>query len=1095
MPSPAPATTPERPPEVGELVRVRSRQWLVEDVLPDGDGGSPQVSLACADDDAQGQQLTVYWDYELDRAILQEEGWADLASRRFDSPRYFAAFFNTLRWNCTTATQHDLFQAPFRAGIQLDAYQMEPLRKALLLPRVNLFIADDTGLGKTIEAGLIARELLLRRKVKRIVVAAPPSVLEQWKAELEDRFGLLFEILDRAYVSRMRRERGFGVNPWRTHSRFLVSHRLLVDPAYAEPLREWLGEGLPGSLLILDEAHHAAPSSGGRYGIETKFTRAVRDLGGRFEHRLFLSATPHNGHSNSFSTLLELLDPYRFTRGVKVRGKRDLEAVMVRRLKEDIRTVRGGFPQREVVPVVIDNLPADAPELALSHLLDRYRALREERHAQAPAGARAAAGLLVVGLQQRLLSSTEAFARSLRVHERTVRGHWEKGLETRAGSAGATADGDLLLDPGDADDDRAEWDEDAAEAAEAEQIKAVTLAAEAHATEAALWEREQALLTEMQAIAEATRHQPDAKTRRLIDWIRANQCPDLPPFGKRPSRGQPTWNNRRVLIFTENREGTKRYLKAMLEQAIEHTENAEERICVIDGLTSGLRREEVQRRFNADPARDPLRILIATDAAREGLNFQAHCADMFHFDLPWNPGRIEQRNGRVDRKLQPAAQVYCHYFMLPQRVEDRVLEVLVTKTKTIRRELGSLAKVIDDDVERRLKQGGIRHDAAETLKATIQQADLEAAAKRATAEELETARERRDDLAGQIERCRTLLERSRTWVRFDEARFRDALCCSLELLGAPPLEARKDGHGHAVWAFPPLERRAKTDPSWTATLDSLRPPRELNQKLADWRKEAPIRPVVFKDAAVLTDEVVHLHLEQRVAQRLLARFRAQGFVYNDLSRACLAQTKDSIPRVILLGRLALYGHRAERLHEELVPVTARWVEPSRRRGALRSYARETETRTLALLDEALGNGGAMPNEVIQQRLLDAAPADINALRPQLEQRAEDVAATAAAQLAERGEREARELTETLTGQRQRVVEEVERHDAEFRQLTLGFKQEETRQLQADMRHWQRRLAQFDRDLAEEPKRIRAFYEVRARRVEPVGLVYLWPETN
>jgi SNF2 family DNA or RNA helicase len=260
-----------------------------------------------------------------------------------DQPRQFAAFLHTLRWNCVTATDPNLSQAPFRAGIKIDAYQMEPLRKALRLPRANLFIADDTGLGKTIEAGLIARELLLRKKAKTIVVATPPSVLEQWKAELEDRFGLVFELLDRAYLTRMRRERGFGVNPWRTRSRFLISHNLLIDPAYADPLREWLGPFLPGSLLVLDEAHHAAPASGGRYGIEAKFTRAVRDLAGRFEHRLFLSATPHNGHSNSFSTLLELLDPYRFTRGVEVRGKKALEDVMVRRLKEDIRNVQGGY--------------------------------------------------------------------------------------------------------------------------------------------------------------------------------------------------------------------------------------------------------------------------------------------------------------------------------------------------------------------------------------------------------------------------------------------------------------------------------------------------------------------------------------------------------------------------------------------------------------------------------------------------------------------------------------------------------------------------------------------------------------------------------
>jgi SNF2 family DNA or RNA helicase len=91
---------------------------------------------------------------------------------------------------------------------------------------------------------------------------------------------------------------------------------------------------------------------------------------------------------------------------------------------------------------------------------------------------------------------------------------------------------------------------------------------------------------------------------------------------------------------------------------------------VIDGLTSSAHRKEIQRRFNTDPSKDPLSILLATDAAREGLNFQAHCSDLFHFDLPWNPGRIEQRNGRIDRKLQPALEVNCYYFVLPQRVEE-----------------------------------------------------------------------------------------------------------------------------------------------------------------------------------------------------------------------------------------------------------------------------------------------------------------------------------------------------------------------------------------------------------------------------------------
>ena len=199
----------DRLPKIGEMVLVRSRRWLVEEVVePKIVGHSAVVRLACADDDAQGQALEVFWDFEIDRQIFEEEGWKDLAAKGFDEPRQFAAFLHTLRWNCVTATDPNLFQAPFRAGIKIDAYQMEPLRKALRLPRVNLFIADDTGLGKTIEAGLIARELLLRKKAKTIVVATPPSVLEQWKAELEERFGLVFEILDRAYLTRMRREMG-----------------------------------------------------------------------------------------------------------------------------------------------------------------------------------------------------------------------------------------------------------------------------------------------------------------------------------------------------------------------------------------------------------------------------------------------------------------------------------------------------------------------------------------------------------------------------------------------------------------------------------------------------------------------------------------------------------------------------------------------------------------------------------------------------------------------------------------------------------------------------------------------------------------------
>ena len=1082
-------------PSPGQLVHVRSRRWLVEKVDPHDSGECSIVSLACADDDAQGQTLEVFWECEIDRRILAEEGWASLASKGFDTPRFFSAFLHTLRWNCVTSTDAKLVQSPFRAGIRLDAYQIEPLRKALQLPLVNLFIADDTGLGKTIEAGLIARELLLRKKVDTIVVAAPPSVLDQWNAELEERFGLVFEILDRQYLARMRRSRGFGVNPWRTHSRFLVSHQLLRDPTYADPLRERLGDRLHGSLLILDEAHHAAPSHGGRYGIESKFTRAIRDISGRFEHRLFLSATPHNGHSSSFSTLLELLDPHRFTRGVKV-SQKALKEVMVRRLKEDIRQIQGGFPKRRVQRIEIKDLPPDAPELVLSELLEEYRAAKEERFASRPKQARANAAFLVVGLQQRLLSSIEAFARSLAVHKRSAKRQRQKALDpASSGNRASQANRLVITRAHGSDDEHGVASDEDLQAEENIQFQTATAESElgptGSATEAIQWDRELKLLDKMQRIAERARGLPDTKVQYLCKWIRNNMC----SIG--PVDGQPTrWNNRRVLIFTENRQGTKKYLREMIQQAIEGTDQCWDRIEVIDGLTSRSRRREFQRRFNSPPEEDPLRILLATDAAREGLNFQAHCADLFHYDLPWNPGRIEQRNGRIDRKLQPAAVVHCRYFVLPQRREDHVLDVLVRKTETIRRELGSLSTVLDDAVEGTLVRQGIRHSEVDALAEEIASKDAGSASKKRARDDLDAVRQRHVDLQRQIEGCQDVLQRSRKHVRFDAEQFRKALSCSLELLGTGPLQKSKDSTWGRSWRLPPLDRRATTDPSWTATLDTLRSPRKRSQKIGDWRKEAPIRPVVFKDTGVLSDATVHLHLEQRLAQRLLSRFRSQGFVHHDLSRACLAQTADSVPRVVLLGRLLLFGRRAERLHEEILPVAARWIDPSRRRGRLAAYGRATEAKTLELLDESLSRSGLrMPGNTVQSRLLEAAPRDIEELLAHLEPKAKDAAEVAEGLLAARGRVEERNLTSILKEQRTRVLAELDKQEQAGRQLRLQFSAEEERQLKANIRVWHRRIEAFDRDIKIEPRRVREHYRVTTLRVEPLGLAYLWPETN
>src|SRR5690348_17307345 len=207
-------------PAIGSFVRVRGRRWLVEDERGLGETLSA-LRLACVDDDAQSEATELVWDAEIDASVLRDEGWETVARDGTDDPTVFAAYLKTLRWSTATASDRDLFQAPFRAGIRLDAYQLLPLRKALRLPRVNLLIADDVGLGKTIEAGLILRELLLRRRIDFTVVAAPPSMTLQWQDELEAKFGLDFRLVDREFVQAMRREHGFGVKVWTTGNAFL----------------------------------------------------------------------------------------------------------------------------------------------------------------------------------------------------------------------------------------------------------------------------------------------------------------------------------------------------------------------------------------------------------------------------------------------------------------------------------------------------------------------------------------------------------------------------------------------------------------------------------------------------------------------------------------------------------------------------------------------------------------------------------------------------------------------------------------------------------------------------------------------------------
>lgn len=1075
-------------PKPGQVVQARHRQWMVESVFPGAAGESARLKLVCLDDDDSGRELEVLWDLELGAKLVSSVERSLGEAARLDPPTHFGAYLHALKWSTVSAADASRFQAPFRAGIKLMAHQLTPLMKALELPRANLFIADDVGLGKTIEAGLVLQELILRQQANFVLVVCPASVVLQWRDEMQRRFGLRFEVMTRQFIAYRRQERGFGVNAWATHNRFIISHQLLRRTEYREPLMVHLGARARKSLLILDEAHTAAPSSASKYAVDSEITHTVRQLAPTFDNRLFLSATPHNGHSNSFSALLELLDPIRFTRGVPVKGRKELDPVMVRRLKRDLRQLGvEKFPRRLLVQLSLQHVgaewvvtpntldaeasgakpvvgtafrvPADAPlELQMGEKLARYTELCSTGKGRS--------SLVFIHLQQRLLSSPEAFARSIETHARA--------LEKKGGPV-ARPKPLSLLENIDAESHGLD-DEAAADDAEL-RLAQNTEALQTPTAEA------RGLLKELRALAEKARRRPDAKLAALIEWMKENLCPGIGAGGEGNTSGKrnkadSAWSERRVILFTEYAD-TKRYLVEVLTQAIAGTDDAEHRILTFHGGMGDESRDEVQRAFNTAPDREPVRILVATDAAREGVNLQAHCADLFHIDIPWNPARMEQRNGRIDRTLQPADEVRCHYFFYQDRVEDRVLDAVVRKVAVVQRELGSLGTVLLSQVASTLEPG-----INAGTEAKIEKIGSDGKSE-AVDTELEDTGVNLDELREEVERAGRQLDRSRRHLEVQPESLRGVVEVGLQLAKAAPLEPSKPtSDNRPTFSLPTLDR------SWDRTLDSLRPPRRRDESFWDWRQHPP-RPVTFHPIERLSDEAEQLHLAHPFVKRILDRFLAQGFGAHDLSRvSAVVAPDDSVIRVVAYARLSLFGPGAARLHDELVPLAAAWNDDPSKVHPYKDPV--TNQNSISSVEQLLSQGAKAPNAKVCKRILDKAAGVAGALWPALSAEADARAAAARTGLLDRASRESTEMRRLIERQRDAIAQA----QADLNQLELfGLKdKDQKRQVELDLKHLEHRSVSVLDDLEREPAAIAALYDVRMTRLVPVGLVVSYPGT-
>jgi len=687
---------------------VRNRRGVVSAVEPfDGDTGRLHlVHLEYKDDQLPGSEQLL-WELEPRGRILEPTALPSAATADPMPADDFDALLRAARWTAASPyldpdgegpVDRLPISSPFHGAVQAEDYQLVPLLKALRMPRVNLLIADDVGLGKTIEAGLILSELLLRRRIQRVLILTPASLRLQWRDEMWDKFSLGFDLVDRSETHRLRKRLGMDANPWRSFSRIITSYHYLRQE---DVLEQFLAacrtpEGsphLPWDLLIVDECHNLMPSA---FGDDSDLTKMLRLLAPQFEHRLFLSATPHNGHTRCFTGLLEILDPVRFsqTNELKPAEKERIQQIVMRRLKREInaRTNPPKFCTRKPPKALL--LQMSPAEAELGKAFDEFRKAVKKLIATGERRRRRSGSFAVEILGKRLLSSPTAFAESWR--------RSKEGLaEAEAASDADVAAAERSVRQETGDDREAQKREDTAANVVGAWLQAVAddLRDEIAAIDAAV--AGLGLDLDGEDLVDQT-PESDARFEALRTLIE-----ELLRTGN-------SWkNDERLIVFTEYKT-TLDYLIRRLRDRYE-----DDRILTLYGGMDEVERDVVKRAFN-DPAHSA-RLLLATDAASEGLNLQRTARYLLHYDCPWNPSKLEQRNGRLDRHGQ-ARDVTVHHFVSDQDHDLKFLAHVIGKADEIREDLGSANELFDEAAHRRLVEGEALDDVQRDLDRQVEAA-------------------------------------------------------------------------------------------------------------------------------------------------------------------------------------------------------------------------------------------------------------------------------------------------------------------------------------------------------------------------------------
>lgn len=534
------------------------------------------------------------------------------------------------------ALETDLLLAPIQSSVVPLPHQLYALNRAMSRHRIRYLLADEVGLGKTIEAGLILREMKLRGLVRRALVVAPKGLVRQWQAEMRLHFNERFRFIEGAELAAFRawRDTGGEDNPWRMHDQVIVS----VDAV--KPIdgrRGWSSEQTAAynqerfedlvsagwDLVIVDEAHRLGGSTDrvARYRFGAALAEAAPYL-------LLLSATPHQGKTDQFLRLMQLLDGESFLDEGSI--KRDRVQPFVIRTEKRSAIDADGAPLFKPRTTRLQPIAWHAKHAAQRRLYDAVTDYVRDGYNQALAAKQRHIGFLMILMQRLVTSSTAAIRTTLEKRHALLQSpqHQEDLFDAIDAGDWAELDGQSQLD-------MAVW--------------------------ASGWEREKAEVEMLLALAKETERQgTDAKAEALLELIYKLQQEENDPELK-------------VLVFTE--------FVPTQEMLVGFLTNRGFSVARLNGGMDLDARANAQESFSRE-----VRILVSTDAGGEGLNLQ-FCHVVVNFDIPWNPMRLEQRIGRVDRIGQPRA-VRAFNFVLDETVEHRVREVLEEKLATIAQEFG-----------------------------------------------------------------------------------------------------------------------------------------------------------------------------------------------------------------------------------------------------------------------------------------------------------------------------------------------------------------------------------------------------------------------